>query len=434
MKVNKNIHIPHLGRVEGHGGIEIDIKDGEPIKVNLDIYEGSRFYEVLVLGKYYYEVPSIISRVCAICSASHTLAAQMAIENAFGVEVSKRTEFLRGLLIHGGMIESHSLHLAALVLPDLLGYDGVLNMAKDYPKEVSIALELKKLGNTLQELIGGRAIHPINALIGGFGKVPTKQELLSLKNSLSKGLEHALILVDLFKTFKISDYAESPTIYAALEPRDKTRYSFLGDYIITSLNERFPKEEFRKICHEGVVKHSHAKQSLYSGKPFMTGALARINLNGEKYLQGKAKEIQEQLLPNLPSQNILHNNTAQMIELIHSIERALQLVDLIINEGLEPEDLAEFEVHAGKGVGALEAPRGTLYHYYEIDDEGKIVEADIVTPTAQNLANCEKDLRVSIENLINEPKEYLEFKLEIVARAYDPCISCAVHLVKLNKS
>jgi len=432
MKVNKSISIPHLGRVEGHGGIDIDIENGEVIRVNLDIYEGSRFYEMLVIGKYYYEVPSIISRVCAICSVGHTLTSQMAVESAAGIQITRKTELLRGLLLHGELIESHSLHLSALVLPDLLGYDGVLSMAKDYPKEVSIALGLKKLGNSIQELIGGRAIHPINALVGGFGKIPSKNDLLELKTKLEKGLNDALVISDLFKTIKISDYPESPTIFSALEPKDSTRYSFIGDYIITSLGEKFTKEEFRKICHEGVVKHSHAKQSLYSGKPFMTGALARINLNGENLLQGKAKEVQEKLLPKLPSENILHNNLAQMIEIIHSIERSMLLIDLLIEEGLEQEEIPKYEVRAGKGVGAIEVPRGTLYHYYELDDEGKIIDADIVTPTAQNLANCEKDLKVSVGKLINEPKDYLEFKLEMVVRAYDPCISCAVHLVTLK--
>jgi sulfhydrogenase subunit alpha len=433
MKVNKSIQIPHLGRVEGHGGIDIEIENGEVVKVNLDIYEGSRFYEILVMGKNYYEVPSIISRVCAICSVGHTLTSQMAVENAFGLKVTKRTELLRGLLLHGQLIESHSLHIAALVLPDLLGYDGVLSMAKDYAKEVSVGLGLKKLGNAIQELVGGRCIHPINALVGGFGKVPEKNQLLTLKGQLEKGLGDALVVADLLGTINISDYADSPTIFAALEPHDTTRYSYLGDTIITSLGERFPVAEFRKICHEGVVKHSHAKQSLYSGKPFMTGSLARINLNGAALLAGKAKEVQEKLIPNLPSQNILHNNLAQMIEMVHSIERAMTLIDLLIEERLGDQEPLKFEVHAGKGVGAIEVPRGTLYHYYEIDDEGKIIDADIITPTAQNLANCEKDLKVSVGRLMNEPKDYMEFKLEMVARAYDPCISCAVHLVNLEK-
>jgi sulfhydrogenase subunit alpha len=432
MKLNKSIQIPHLGRVEGHGGIDLEIEDGEVTKVNLDIYEGSRFYEILVIGKNYYEVPSIISRVCAICSVAHTLTSQMAIENAFGVQVTKRTELFRGLLLHGALIESHALHLAALVLPDLLGYNGILEMAKDYPKEVSVGLSLKKLGNSIQELIGGRAIHPINALVGGIGKIPTKNELLDLEKQLERGLKDALIVSDLLHTIEFSDYADSPSIYAALEPKDPNRYSYLGEYIVTSLGERFHISEFRKICHEGVVKHSHAKQSLYSGKPFMTGSLARVNLNGPTLLAGKAKEVQEKLIPNLPSHNTLHNNLAQMIELVHSIERATTLIDLIMEEGLVEEEPVKFEVHSGAGTGAIEAPRGTLYHYYEFDDEGKIIEADIITPTAQNLANCEKDLRVSAKRLLNEPKDYLEFKLEMIARAYDPCISCAVHLVNLN--
>jgi sulfhydrogenase subunit alpha len=432
MKVNKSILIPHLGRVEGHGGIEIEVEGGELTKVNLDIYEGSRFYEMLVLGKNYYEVPSIISRVCAICSAGHTLASQLAVENAMGVSVTKRTELLRKLLMHGMFIESHSLHLAALVLPDLLGYAGVLQMAKDYTKEVSVGLGLKKLGNSIQELIGGRAIHPINALVGGFGKGPSKQALIDLKAQLEKGLSDAIILADLLGTIEISDYADSPTIYACLEPKEKNEYDYFGSTIKTSLGETFPIEEFRKICHEGVVKHSHAKQSLYSGKPFMTGSIARINMNGE-FLSGKAKEVQQKLLPNLPSQNILHNNAAQMVETVLSVEKAIYLCDAIMLEGLEEEEPVKFDLHACKGVGALEVPRGTLYHYYEMDDEGKIIDADIVTPTSQNLANCEKDLRVSVSRLINEPKDYLEFKLEMVARAYDPCISCAVHMVDLKK-
>ena len=186
MKMNKKIKVQHLGRVEGHGGIYVEIEGGHITKVNMDIYEGSRFYEELIVGKRYDEVAGIICRVCAICSADHLLASQMATEKAFGLETSQQTYLLRGLLLHGSMIESHSLHLYALALPDLLGYNGIISMATDYPKEVSIALSLKKLGNTIQELIGGRAVHPINPIIGGFGRVPSKKELLNLKDQLEQ--------------------------------------------------------------------------------------------------------------------------------------------------------------------------------------------------------------------------------------------------------
>jgi sulfhydrogenase subunit alpha len=430
MEKDKLISIPHLGRVEGHGGVEVEIDKGKVTRVNMDIFEGSRFYEVLVVGKKFTEVSSIVSRVCGICSAGHTLTSQMATENALGIKVTQRTEFLRGLLLHGEAIESHALHLGCLVLPDLLGYDGPLAMAKDYPTEVTIALNLKKLGNQIQDLIGGRAIHPINAIVGGFGKIPTKSQLEKLNTELEKGLKLSDILLDLFSKLKLPEYTTHTGVYAALDPKEQ-RYSYLGDVIHTSDGIRRPINEFRNICHEKVVSHSTAKQSLYNNLPFMVGALARINLNW-KYLTGKAKEAQEKLMPNLPSHNTMHNNYAQMIELIYSIGRSQQLIKFLFEGGFEHEEPLKYEIHAGKGVGAIEVPRGTLYHYYEFDDQGKIVDADIITPTAQNLANVEKDMRGAIETLINEPVEAMRSSLEHIARAYDPCISCATHLVKIK--
>lgn len=431
MKVNKKIAIEHLGRVEGHGGIHVEISQGKITRVNMDIYEGSRFYEEIILGKDFEEVAGIICRVCAICSADHLLASQMATEKAFGIQVSRQTYLLRGLLLHGSMIESHALHVYALALPDLLGFDGVISMASKYPKEVSIALSLKKLGNTIQEIVGGRAIHPINPIIGGFGVVPTPEQLLGLKEQIQQRLKEALATVDLYaQLLPLPAFADSPTTYTALEPRE-LRYSYLGDLIQTSTGEIFPVEDYRKVCHERVVSHSTAKQSLYANKPFMTGSLARLNLN-HKHIKGIAQEVQQRLLPDLPNTNILHNNTAQLIELIHSLERAIILIDKLIKDGLKPEKPVQVTPKAGWGVGALEAPRGTLFHAYQYDDNGILVDADVITPTAQNLANAEKDLRTAVTNLMTAEEEDLRLSLEMVARAYDPCISCATHLVKIH--
>jgi sulfhydrogenase subunit alpha len=329
------------------------------------------------------------------------------------------------------MIESHSLHVYALALPDLLGFNGVISMASEYPKEVSIALGLKKLGNTIQELVGGRAVHPINPIIGGFGVVPSKRDLLQLKHELEQGLENALLTVDIYeKLLPLPSFADSPTVYTALVPREP-RYSYLGDIIQTSTGETFQVESYRKICHERVVSHSHAKQSLFADKPFLTGSLARLNLN-HKHLQGSAKNVQKRLLPELPSFNILHNNTAQLIEIIHSIERSIHLINTLLERGLEAEASVTVKPKAGRGVGALEVPRGTLFHSYEYNEEGILVDADVITPTAQNLANAERDLKKAAENLLTEQEDTLRFNLEMIARAYDPCISCAVHLVSLN--
>lgn len=433
-KMEKNIRLGHLGRVEGHGGIEVDIQDGKITRVNFDIYEGSRFYEALIVGKHYREVPSIVSRVCAICSVAHTLTSQMAIENAFSVAVSPQTTLLRGLLLHGGMIESHALHVFLLVLPDFLQYSGALDMAKDYPTEVGIALRLKKLGNAIQTLVGGRAIHPINPIVGGFGRIPTRREIEDLHAQLEEGLKEALKTVPLFENIELPDFADSPSIFAALRSTDDNkRYRLLGDRIITSLGDDIPVSDFREICHERVVRHSHAKQSLYSDKPFMVGALARVNLNHE-HLAGEARNTLNRLMPELPLNNTVANTWAQLVELVHSIERSIEIIDTLLSNGLTDEEPVRFEVRAGAGTGASEAPRGMLFHYYVFDENGCMADADIVTPTAQNLANIEKDFHVTVERCIDEPRDAIAQKLELVARAYDPCISCAVHLVRVNFS
>jgi len=428
--IDQAIDIPHLGRVEGHGGIHVEISGGEISKVDMAIYEGSRYYEVLVVGKHFTEVPPIVSRVCAICSADHTLASQMAVEDAMGIKISPRTRLLRGLLLHGSMVESHALHVFALALPDLLGYPSLLAMVNDYPEEATIGLKLKKLGNTMQEMIGGRAIHPVNAVVGGFGKAPSKHELEHLAREIRTGLDNVLKLTDLIANLDLPDYSDESNIYAALRTRED-RYSYIGKEIHTSTGERKPVRQFREICHERVVSHSTAKQSLYSDRPFMTGSLARVDINGY-LLEGKAREVQERLLPDLPSSNDLHNNVAQFIEIVHSLERALYLVNQLIDSPQAEEEPVRETLRSGAGVGALEAPRGTLYHYYEIDEQGIVTGADIITPTAQNLANIEKDFRTAVTRQLNGDPAKLEHQLEVIARAYDPCISCAVHLVDVT--
>jgi sulfhydrogenase subunit alpha len=426
----RKIQIGHLGRVEGHGGIDVEIRDGKLIRVNFDIYEGSRFYEALIIGKHYTEVPAIVSRVCAICSASHILASLQAVENAFSVEISPITDALRRLLFYGGIIESHALHVFLLALPDFLGFSGALSMADHHPDEVARALRLKKLGNTVQSLVGGRAIHPINPVIGGFGRVPKRDELEHLREQLQAGLKDALATVKLLESIEIPAYADSPSIFAALRPSDsKEAFSFFGDRIVTSLGDDEPISAFRTICHERVVRHSHAKQSLYSNKPFMVGALARLNLN-HQCLSGEAVDVLNKLLPPLPSNNTLLNTWAQMVELIHSIEASLEIIDSLLSEKLSDSERPNpFCPMPSAGTGACEAPRGMLFHHYVFDQDGCIVDADIVTPTAQNLANVEKDFGAVVKHALDEPREAVVRKLEMVARAYDPCISCAVHLI-----
>jgi len=428
--MRKSIVINRVCRVEGHGGIVVDIKDGKVVNVKMNIFEGSRFFESLVVGKTYDEVAPILMRICAICSATHTVASLMAVENAFGIEVSRQTGLLRELMVQGGNIESHALHLYCLVIPDLLHHQSAVTLAADYPREVKMGLELKKLGNTIQETIGGRAIHPVNAVVGGFGKLPTEEQLLDLKEQLEKGLEQGLATFQLVSSLDIPDFCASPNIYAALSSNG-SGYSLFGDKIILSTGNTKQISKYKDICCEKVVPHSHAKHSRFKNDPFMVGALARIALNGKK-LSGQARQAQEKLGIDWFSGNPFHNNVAQAIELIYSIENAIEIINELLITGLKRETPVEIVTGPGAGTGAVEAPRGTLYHSYRFDEAGRLAEADVITPTAQNLANIEKDLSACVESSIHESNESITSKLEMVVRAYDPCISCAVHLLEVN--
>jgi sulfhydrogenase subunit alpha len=428
--MHKSIVVNRVCRVEGHGGITVDIEYGKVTDVKMNIFEGPRFFESLVVGKTYDQVAPILMRICAICSASHTVASLMAVEDAFGIKVSRQTRLLRELLVQGGNIESHALHLFCLVIPDLLHHPSAVTLAAEHPWDVKMGLGLKKLGNTIQETIGGRAIHPVNAAVGGFGKVPTEEQLLDLAERLEKGLKQSLVTFKLLSSLDVPDLCVSPNVYAALA-NGESGYSLFGDKIILSTGDTMQISAYKDICCETVVPHSHAKHSRFEDGPFMVGALARIALNGEK-LSGQARNVLEQLDIDWFSGNPYHNNIAQAIELIYSIENAIEIINELLTTGLKREKPVEITTGPGAGTGAVEAPRGTLYHSYRFDETGRLAEADIVTPTAQNLANVEKDLRVCAEDSIQESKESIASKLEMVVRAYDPCISCAVHLLEVN--
>ena len=429
-RMQKSVVVDHLCRVEGHGGINVAIEDGKVVRVEMDIFEGTRFLEALVVGRSYDEIPPILSRICAICSAVHTITSLMAVEDAFDTEISSQTELLRDLLLQGGNIESHALHLFCLALPDFLSHSGAFTLAGDHPQEVKIGLELKKLGNMIQETIGGRAVHPVNAILGGFGKIPTKETLLRLKEELIKGLEEALVAIEFIASLEIPNFSRSPTVYAALGSSAQ-EYSLFGDKIIFSSGESREIKSYKEICNETVVPYSHAKHSHFKGRPFMVGALARVMLNGHK-LQSEAKKAKEKLGLDSGTENILHNNAAQAVEIVNSIERSIQIINELVERGIKDEKSVKIKPKADQGTAAAEAPRGTLYHSYTFDKEGRVTKADVITPTAQNLANVEKDFRALAERLVDEPEESLQAKLEMVARAYDPCISCSVHLVRVR--
>ena len=419
MSQSRTITIPHLGRVEGHGGIFVKVVGDAVADVNMDIHEGSRYYEALLVGKSYLDVQGIITRVCAICSADHTVAALRALEAALGIPQSDRSYRLRGLMLRGAALESHALHVFALALPDLLGFDSVMAMAAHYPEEVAYALELKQLGNRVQALIGGRAVHPINTLVGGFGTLPSHRDLETLRDELTRAIDPAFRFVELARTIEIPDWATRPTVYVALRPFDDT-YRFRGDTICTSRGDECPVSSYREVTREFAVEHSHAKHAmLASGEAYTVGSLARLALWGH-FLRG----IED---------NILLNNWAQLVEIINCLESGIANCEALLGMPEAGSEMATYQVRAGRGVGAVEAPRGTLFHEYELDDDGRVVSANVITPTAQNLATTERDLRQATQVLLADGETSdadLKLDLEMVARAYDPCISCSVHVVR----
>lgn len=429
----RTVTISHLGRVEGHGGIFVKIVGDSVHEVNMDIFEGSRYYEALLKGKHFLEVQGIITRVCAICSASHSVAALTALEKALGIEQSRRVHELRGLLVLGATIESHALHVFALALPDFLGFDSVISMAPAHPTEVAFALKLKQLGNRIQELIGGRAIHPINTLVGGFGKLPRPETLRQIRDDLTSALDPLMRMVDLCAGLEVPGWASQPTVYVALKPYEEA-FRFRGDFICTSRGEEYPVEQYKGVVREFTVEHSHAKHAaLATGETYMVGSLARLKLWGH-YLQGRAREAFCRLFPRGVVDNALLNTWAQLVELVHSVEHGVSVCDELLDMPADDNEMIEYEVRPGRGVGALEVPRGTLFHEYELDGEGRVVSANVITPTAQNLANVERDMRQAVEGMLaadrDIPDPKLKLGLEMVARAYDPCISCSVHVVR----
>lgn len=428
--MTRTITVDHLARVEGHGGITVVLEGDQISKLEFDVFEGIRLFEGLVRGRSMEDVTGIVSRICAICSHGHSITSLQALENALGVEVTPQTRRLRDLAYHGSNIESHALHVFCLALPDLLGHPSVVSLAGVMPDAVKTALRLKKLGNTIQEVIGGRAVHPVNYVIGGFGKVPGTDDLLALKKEITAGLADCERALEVLVTVSIPDFVREPIRCAALLPEDEA--FFFGSTIGISEGggvTRIPVSDYRTLTNEHCVSHSHAKHSKHDNRSYMVGALSRLTLNGNR-VGGLARKAWEQLRLLVPSANIVMNNIAQAVEMIYSAEQALMIVDSLIADGIREETPAPYRPHACRGAAATEVPRGTLYYSYELDEQGRVLSADVITPTAQNLSNAEDQMRAVVTQSAGVSDSLVKQRLQIVARAYDPCISCSVHVTR----
>ena len=422
------IEVHYLTRVEGHGNIHVEIEGGRLQSYRWEIPEAPRFFEAMVRGQSYMDVAHITSRICGICSIGHTLCALQAVENALGVRPSEQTLLLRKLLLHGETVQSHILHAGYLAAPDFLGAPSVVPLVGTHREVVLTVIRLHRLANEWSDLIGGRTTHPINAVVGGWTSLPTEEQLADLRRRLEAAMPEAWALVDVFKTFSIPDFTRD-TEYIAL--RHPEEYAFYEGDIVSTDGGAVAPADYRQRIIEFIVPYSTAKRARSDHRSgYAVGALARFNNNYDLLTPG-AKKAAETLGLRPICCNPFMNTVAQVVEVVHALEDGRQLIDRLLERGLRVEDRA-VPVRAGTGVGAVEVPRGLLIHEYTLDEAGKVTAANLIIPTGQNHQNIEDDMGMLVPQIIERPQEEVRLMLEMLVRAYDPCISCSTHLLQVT--
>jgi sulfhydrogenase subunit alpha len=426
-KKNIKVDVHHLTRVEGHGNIVVDVKNGELKQCELQIVETPRFFEAMLRGRPYTESSHITSRICGICAVGHATASLRATEKALGVTPSEQTVLLRKLNFHGEILDSHILHAYMLVAPDFLGAGSVIPLAKSAPDVVLRALRMKKLSGDLCKAICGRHTHPIAMAVGGFTAFPSMDTLYELRERLEAVREDVDATVELFQTLEVPGF-ERDTEYIALHKHDE--YCFIDGAIKSTDGGSWPVEDYRKVTNETIVQHSSAKHAANNRDSYMVGALARFNVNYD-LLHSKAKAAAIALGIKPKNTNPYMNTVAQVIEIAHCVEDSIAIIDKLLATGIEQEPLAPPTRMSGEGVGACDVPRGTLFHNYVIE-EGKVVGANCIIPTGQNLANIEADMRELVPTILDKTQADITLALEMLVRAYDPCISCSAHMLDVK--
>jgi coenzyme F420-reducing hydrogenase alpha subunit len=422
----RTLAVEALARVEGEGAMHVSIRDGRVHAVQLRIYEPPRFFEAMLRGRAFSEPLDITARICGICPIAYQMSASNAIESLCGVTVDGPLADLRRLLYCGEWIESHTLHIYLLHAPDFLGYDGAIELATHHRAIVQRGLDLKKVGNQLVELIGGRAIHPVNLRVGGFYRVPTEQELAKFAPSLESARDLALETVRWVAAFDFPDHEWPGELVALRHPGE---YPITRGRLVSTEGLDIGPEEFEQTVVEEQVEHSTALHArIVDRGEYLLGPLARFALNADELSPvAKAAAVSAGLSPD--ERNVFRSIVVRAVEVLYACDEALRIIDRY----REPDRPAvEVVARAGVGCGWTEAPRGMLWHRYECDAEGSIVDARIVPPTSQNQAAIERDLFHFVERHLDLPDEELGRRAEQVIRSYDPCISCATHFLDLT--
>ena len=420
------IRTDYLARVEGEGAMQVTIDGGEVTDVKLRIFEPPRFFEAFLRGRAFTEVPDITARICGICPVAYQMSSVHAMEQICGIEVRGQLRALRRLLYCGEWIESHALHVFMLHLPDFLGYESAIEVARDNPELVGQALELKKIGNEVMTVVGGREVHPINVKVGGWYRVPRKRELALLVEKLERAREIALEAVRLTAGLEFPDYHQDYELVALSEPDE---YPIDQGRIVSNRGLDISVSEYDEHFVEEHVEWSNALHSHVRGRgSYLCGPLARFALGYER-LSPLAREAALEAGVGPEERNPFRSIVVRAVELVYAADEALRL----IAHYEEPDAPAiEATPRPGVGHGCTEAPRGILYHRYRIDEDGTILDAKIVPPTSQNQRTIEEDLRGVVERSLDVPDEELTLLCEQTIRNYDPCISCATHFLKLE--
>jgi len=418
MIIKKKIEVDYLARVEGETSIVVRLDHARPIK--LKIFEPPRFFEGFLVGRKYDEVGDIVSRICGICPVSHMTTAIQAVENAMGIDVSQQTRILRKLMCISQIIASHLIHLYMLAMPDYYGCAGVVDMQRRFRKEIARLIKMKEVINELTGLIGGRALHPVTHIPGGFTAIASQDRFASIVKKLTQIRPLAKEVVKDVARFDVPDL-HCNCEYVALG--DETEYAINEGRIISTKGLNIAVEDYRRTFSESQVSYAFAKKSTIPGRPsFMVGALARLNNKFDK-LQPQTKALARQIEFEVPNRNPFNNNLAQSLEVVDGVDRCIKLIE---SNTFEDEDF-RVKIRPGEGSSATEAPRGLLFHSYKINRKGVVEQANIVTPTSHNFQNIEKDLKKLVEENKGSSRDQIRLLCEQLVRAYDPCFSCSVH-------
>ncbi|WP_058451458.1 Ni/Fe hydrogenase subunit alpha [Legionella maceachernii] len=428
MSKNKErvIEVPILARVEGEGALKIEIKNNQIQSLQLKIYEPPRLFEKFLEQRDYSEVLDIVARICGICPVAYQMSATQAIEHCFRMKPSPWVREMRRLFYCGEWIESHSLHIHLLALPDLFGFKNAPEMAKIYPLEVRRGLRLQGIGNAIMRLLGGRSVHPVGARVGGFYKAPSSDAVRSILQKVKDSFEECEGLIRWLATLPLGKNDQDFICVSLFHPEE---YPMNEGRIISDQGLDIAIEEFEAHFKEHQTPYSNALHCLLQDRPYLVGPLARLNRNHE-HLPGRIKELLQQLGIHFPSKNMHHSILARAVEVYFCLLEAARILE---NYSLPDLPFTEVKIVPGKGYGCTEAPRGLLWHCFEIDENGFVKSARIVPPTSQNQARIEEDLRLSLQQFgLEKSNDELRNFSELLIRNYDPCISCSTHFLTLD--